>query len=316
MLKCYANTSVILFQEKLLITVSLRRDFFSLSNLMVLFNDQIIRRELTKGEPRDLVNETEEAIKLFLTIVEHVEVLLEITSKKLLGSTKKFIIIFIIQALKCIGRLVLIVKYKNRISQCPAIEHLDRKNLSNLRRPNSVINDLQPELNDTSISLTLKRSGKVIRKVAQAPPLYSRSFKAPELDSSDRFGVYNHQAIKNAELVYILKPMIHLGAIGAFGYNSWKSYLLSLFLDVFTIRQYYNNRRYLTSDQKKELSRRCVNMLLYILRSPFYDRFSGNKIDSFMKAVSSTIPFAKLIVEPYRAYIPHYQESYFYMWSL
>lgn len=56
-------------------------------------------------------------------------------------------------------------------------------------------------------------------------------------------------------------------------------------------------------------------MLLYILRSPFYDQYSGDKIDSFMRAVSRTIPFAKLIVEPYRALIPHYQEQYFYMWS-
>lgn len=106
--------------------------------------------------------------------------------------------------------------------------------MNNLRRPNApTINELQPELNDASITLKLKRSGKVIRKIAQAPPIYSRSFKAPELNSSDRFGVYNHRAIKSAELVYILKPMIHLGAIGAFGYKSWKSYVLALFLDIF-----------------------------------------------------------------------------------
>lgn len=143
---------------------------------------------------------------------------------------------FYLSLLRCIGRLILVVKYKNRISTCPAIEHLDRKNLSNHRRPNAVaLNELQPELNsvDTSITLKLKRSGKVIRKVAQAPPLYSRTFRAPDLAADDRFGIYNHKAIKNAELVYILKPMIHLGAVSAFGYTSWKSYLLSLFLDVF-----------------------------------------------------------------------------------
>lgn len=65
---------------------------------MVLFNDQIIRRELMKGEPR-VSNDTEEAIKLFLTVLENVEVLIEITSKKVLGN-KKFIIIFLIQAVK------------------------------------------------------------------------------------------------------------------------------------------------------------------------------------------------------------------------
>lgn len=125
------------------------------------------------------------------------------------------------------------MKYKNRISQSPAIEQLDRKNLKKYQKPSAVINELQPELNDTTFTLQLKRSGKVIRKVAQAPAIYNRSFKAPELAPTDRFGAYNHQAIKNAELVYILKPMVHLGAISAFGYKSWKSYLLSCFLDLF-----------------------------------------------------------------------------------
>jgi Peroxisomal membrane protein (Pex16) len=181
---------------------------FSLSNLMVLFNDQIIRKQLTKDLPSDATNQAEESVKLFLTILETVEVLIEITSKKILGNKRRFIIIFIIQAIKCIGRLILVVKYKNRISQCPAIEHLDRKNLSNFRRPNAAVIENPQEVNDTSITLQLKRSGKVIRKVAQSPPLYSRSFKAPELAPNDRFGVFNHKAIKNAELVYILKPIV------------------------------------------------------------------------------------------------------------
>lgn len=176
---------------------------------MVLFNDQVIRRQLTKSDSRDSTNQTEENVKLFLTVLDNVEVLLEITSKKILGNKRRFIIIFVIQAVKCIGRLILVTKYKNRISLCPAIEHLERKNLNNYRRPNAAdISHLQPEINDTSITFKLKRSGKVIRKIAQAPPLYSRSFKAPELSPTDRFGSLNHSAIKNAELVYILKPMV------------------------------------------------------------------------------------------------------------
>lgn len=73
---------------------------FSLSNLMVLFNDQVIRRHLTKGEPRCVSNETEDSIKLFLTVLENVEVLIEITSKQILGNKKKFFIVFLIQAVK------------------------------------------------------------------------------------------------------------------------------------------------------------------------------------------------------------------------
>lgn len=287
----------------------------SLSNLLVICNDQIIRKEITKTDDTSQRHNEEHTLKLFLTILENVEVLIEITSKRILGYKRKFIVIFLIQAVKCIGRLVLLIKYKNRISQTPAIEYLDRKNLFKERRDNP----LQPELNSTSassITLKLKRSGKTIRKVSNAPPIYTRSFKAPEaeLESSDRFGQFNHKAIKNAELVYVLKPMLHLGSIATFGYKSWKSYMVSLFLDAFSIYQYYKYRNYMTSEQKKELSRRCVHMLLYILRSPFYDKYSGDKIDSFMRALNS-IPFARFIVEPYRLYIPSYQDTYFYMFS-
>lgn len=292
---------------------------FSLAHLFVIFNDQIIRREVYKDEIQ-YRNEDEHKLKLFLTVLDTVEVLIETTSKKFFGNKRKFIVIFIIQAVKTIGRLLLVMKYKNRISQSPAIEYLDRKNLFK-ERPNS----LQPELNQTAsttstISLKLKRSGKTIRKVSNSPLIYNRSFQPPpeasdsDLEPNDRFGQFNHKAIKNAELVYILKPMLHLGSIAAFGYKSWKSYATSLFLDVFSIYQYYKYRNFMTKDQKKELSRRCVNMILYIFRSPFYDKYSGDKIDAFMRALNH-IPFAKYIVEPYRLYIPSYQDKYFYMFS-
>ena len=290
----------------------LSEGLLSFSHLLVIFNDFIIRKELTKTERRNVVNDEEQKLKLFLTVLENVEVFIEITSKRVLGNKKKFIVIAIIQIVKCIGRLVLILKYKNRISKSPALEYLDRKNV--LKQPQS--NPLQPELSkQSSVILKLKRSGKTIRKVSNSPPLYSRSFKVPdELEETDRFGNFNHNAIKNAELVYIMKPILHLGSVAVFGYKSWKSYLVSLFLDTFSIYQYYRHRNYMTSDQKKELSRRCVNMLLYILRSPFYDQYSNDKIDSFMKALN-VIPFARFIVEPYRQYIPVYQDSYFYMFS-
>lgn len=283
----------------------------------MIANDQIIRREVNKHDVSNAINGEEHKLKLFLTVLENVEVLIEITSKKIIGDKKKFIVIFLIQAVKCIARLVLILKYKNRISSSPAIEHLDRKNLFKQQQPSTTAAN-EDVGNSSSFTLKLKRSGKIIRKVSQTPPLYTRSFKPPEpelLKASDRFGALNHRAIKNAELVYILKPMIHLGAVGLYGYKSWKSYLLSMFLDTYSIYQYYKHRNFMTADQKKELSRRCVSMLLYILRSPFYDKYACNKIDAFMQAMSKNIPFVKLIVEPYRQYIPQYQNTYFYMFS-
>ncbi|XP_070503547.1 peroxisomal membrane protein PEX16 [Chironomus tepperi] len=285
----------------------LSEGLLSFSHLLVIFNDYIIRKELNKTE-RTNVNDEEQKLKLFLTILENVEVFIEISSKRVLGNRRKFIVIAIIQIVKCIGRLVLILKYKNRISKSPALEYLDRKNV--LKQPQN--NTLQPELSKPpSMVLKLKRSGKTIKRVS--PSLYSRTYN-DELEEPDRFESSNHQAIKNAELLYIMKPVIHLGSIAAFGYKSWKSYLVSFLLDTISIYEYFKKRNYMSSEQKKELSRRCVNMLLYILRSPFYDQYSNDKIDSFMRALNH-IPFARFIVEPYRQYIPTFQKTYFYMFS-
>lgn len=122
-------------------------------------------------------------------------------------------------------------------------------------------------------------------------------------------------AIRTAEVLYIFKPIIHLTGAGIFGLKSWKSWGLSLLMDLASLRVYYNNRGVLTKNQKVELSRRCVSLLLYLMRSPFYDRFSGNKIESLLNAIANNIPLTKTVCNPLMQYIPFWQGTYFYMWS-
>jgi peroxin-16 len=85
-----------------------------------------------------------------------------------------------------------------------------------------------------SVTFTLKRSGRVIRKVDGAPPLYARNFK-DTLDVDEVKRQNNPKAgktITSAETLYILKPLLHLGGARLFGYKSWKSYSLALGIDL------------------------------------------------------------------------------------
>lgn len=85
-----------------------------------------------------------------------------------------------------------------------------------------------------SISFSLKRSGKVIRKIDASPSVSSRSWKALDV-SQNKSEESDNQALIDrklfAEVIYISKPLAHLSVSACFGYNTWKPWMISLLLD-------------------------------------------------------------------------------------
>lgn len=78
---------------------------------------------------------------------------------------------YLLPICRCVARLLLIYKHKEAIIENPPILPLEREKLSKDRNANSKnFADLsQSELK--SVSFTLKRSGRVVRKVESSPPL-------------------------------------------------------------------------------------------------------------------------------------------------
>lgn len=70
----------------------------------------------------------------------------------------------------------------------------------------------------------------------------------------------------------------------------------------------------LTEVEKNEIMRRKISLLLYILRSPFYEKYSRDKIFSLADSMSS-IPFAKILTDTIKKNLPYLQNIHFYMWS-
>lgn len=222
------------------------------------------------------------------------------------------------------GRLILTLHYKNSIVQSPPVSVLDRKTFdaNNPPLPNggTVSNGLNgtSEITETfngRITFTLRRSGRVVRKVDGAPPLYLRNWKhiGKECKPDSQRGSAN--ALTLAETFYIAKPMLHLGGCALFGYKSWRSWSMALLIDLMSLRIYLNNRSLLTKIQKVEISRRIISIVLYLLRSPFYDRYSRDKINALLGALIKHIPLTKAVVAPLKDYIPYWQDTYFHMWS-
>ncbi|XP_034933815.1 transmembrane protease serine 9-like [Chelonus insularis] len=283
---------------------------YSMTNLLVLFNDCLIYASKYADFK---LPQFQSQLKIWLTVVEYIEAILEVSAKKLWGEMGKWITIFIIQTFKAILRMILIHRNKERIIQNPAISPLNRDKLN--RRL------LQAEKIEKE-GFVLKRSGKIIRSVnCNSGSIQSRIWTPLlPLDEELIFEPESpavRQRIIFAETLYILKPLIHLTTSLVRGNKDWLPWVTALSLDLINIHMITKESKHiqLSATEKEEMIRRRISLFLYILRSPFYDRCSKTKIYSLLNTATQTIPLARYITEPIAKYLPHWQQTYFYMWS-
>nr|CAD7392198.1 unnamed protein product [Timema cristinae] len=75
------------------------------------------------------------------------------------------------------------------------------------------------------------------------------------------------------------------------------------------------HRGNLTQRQRLELSRRTIALLLYLLRSPFFDKYTKHHLLRLLNTLSKHVPLMGLVLTPLAQYLPMWQDTYFYMWS-
>lgn len=209
--------------------------------------------------------------------------------------------------------------HKSNIIENPPIAILKRKKLADEQS----VDFNGPTTQLESVAFVLKRSGKVIRKVESSPPVNLRNWKPISLPNNNEAEPTPEQALIRrqmiAETIYVLKPIAHLLSIFRFGNNTWKPWALSLLIDLASLHLHNTNehgvKNVLSAKQQLQLSRRYFALLLYLLRSPFYDKYSKRRLHNFLIGCGQKVPLAHLICMPLAQYIPHWQKTYFYMWS-
>ncbi|XP_044747863.1 peroxisomal membrane protein PEX16 [Coccinella septempunctata] len=291
---------------------------YCLSNLLILYNDRII------SELRQLNTfKSGEKLKLYLTVLEYSEVFLELSAQKKWGEKGRWLVICVIQLFKCISKLILVHHYKEPLIQYPVIPVLERKKLNQVNDGGSIT--VSEICQQGSVSFKLKRSGRLIRKVEASPPVNLRSWKPlPKEINYDSENLENvEQALLDrmlaAETIYLVKPVAHLGSMIYFGEKSWTPYILALMFDLCSLQLYHScdktKSNTLSVRQKVILSKRTTYLMLYLIRSPFFNKYSRDKINKLLNGLGSNVPFASLICNQLIKYLPFYQSNYFYMWS-
>ncbi|KAK9870803.1 hypothetical protein WA026_009762 [Henosepilachna vigintioctopunctata] len=292
---------------------------YCLSNLLVLHNDRIMcnLRHLKN------TNKSGELLKLYLTVIEYSEVFIELSAEKLWGEKGRWAVICTIQIIKCICKLLLVYVYKEPIIQSPVIPVLERHKLDK----NNVIKYSKVPIQHSlsSDSFKLKHSGRIMRKIDLSPPINFRSWKSvyqpstSDIESEETVEQALVERALAAETVYILKPLVHLGSIYYYGNDNWKSYILALMFDLCSLQLYRTcdnmKSNSLTNKQRFQINKRTANLLFYLLRSPFYNKYSKEKVIKLLNAVNHSVPLASFICAPLLQYLSFWQNNYFYMWS-
>ncbi|KAM7355347.1 peroxisomal biogenesis factor 16 [Cochliomyia hominivorax] len=299
---------------------------YSLSNLLVFYNDRIIAKDRKeKGEkvPGEIESPSSGfcyRLKVMLTTLEYCEVFIEISAKRIFGSKGKWLFIAGLQVLKTAGRYLIIKHSVEHIITTPALPVINRralnknKNLSRSKTNATQMTDNKTSPEEYTLTFKLKRSGRLVRRVEGAPPLKYRSFNLnEEIESMQRLLV--PKILLQAEYIYIAKPLIHLASMGMFGTKSWKQYIIALAIDMASINIYRKNRNLMSKQQQLILSHRCINLLLYLMRTPFYEKYTQSRLDRVLGFVANNIPIVRMVAGPLREYIPHWQSTYFYLWS-
>ncbi|XP_026970714.1 peroxisomal biogenesis factor 16 isoform X3 [Sagmatias obliquidens] len=331
---------------------------YSASNLLVLLNDGILRKELRRKLPVSL---SQQKLLTWLSVLECVEVFMEMGAAKVWGEVGRWLVVALIQLAKYVGnvggqpwvgvpeasctdgvqqsspdprlashlptpaspysqpravlRMFLLIWFKAGLQTSPPIVPLDRE----AQAPSQ---DGDRSLGSQEQSYVGKRSKRVVRTLQDTPSLHSRHWGAPQ-QREGRQQQHEELSITPtplglqetiAESLYIARPLLHLLSLGLWGQRSWTPWLLSGVVDV-TSLSLLSERKGLTRRERLELRRRTILLLYYLLRSPFYDRFSEAKILFLLQLLADHVPGIGLVTRPLMDYLPTWQKIYFYSWG-
>lgn len=204
----------------------------------------------------------------------------------------------------------------------------------------------------TTKSITLKSSGRRMRSITESLPresCFREETKGPENTAFERLQrqrlhllVSRYREQESAklsdrqlygEILHIARPVAHLLAMGTLGSKSWLPYLTSLTMDVSSLYLLRSpsplacqaritggseaaTRRYqFNLNERMELGQRASSLLLYLLRSPFFDEYTKEKALGGLACSSERIPLIGRFLATFFNYIPDWQQDYFRVWS-
>lgn len=289
--------------------------------------DNFVRNLFTKYS-RILKKYSSESLLKLLSALEYSEAILEITASKVFGERFKWFIIFLTNLIKCVIRLQLLVIHKFGIQSLPSLFTL--KNFLGTSQSDDEAKQLTTSQIINKSTFKLNHSGRIVRSIKNSPAsLETRDWIVPNdeiktdsnnnyIDEKNNVGEHldptRNKQVFLAEIMHVLRPICHLSSLAIFNANSWKQFMVPLLIDSFSLLL-INGTSNLSDNQKSELTRRKLILLHYLIRTPFYEKYSSVIIKIVLGQIEQNISGSKYITGPILTYIPQWRSVYNYCWT-
>uniref|UniRef100_A0A6B2L998 Peroxisomal membrane protein PEX16 n=1 Tax=Arcella intermedia TaxID=1963864 RepID=A0A6B2L998_9EUKA len=241
------------------------------SHLSKKFHLNIEEKTKLELEKTAFFPEANMKISLILSFIYNSELLLEILTDTF-HSQLQGMVILTIELLKVLLRLRLLWINGGGIVARDKIPSRD-KNLDKKENENEV--DQLEEMNNQHYADGRKKRPNLL--------LLLRSLKKSKEMITERD--INHSTAPDfyiilGELLWIFKPLIYLYQLHKHGKDSWTPWLMALLVEL--CRMGCIHKKKLNLIEKKEVNQRNIAVLLFVLRSPFYETLTNSALTNYM----------------------------------
>ncbi|KAG0236136.1 Peroxisomal membrane protein pex16 [Actinomortierella wolfii] len=312
---------------------------FATLNLLGIYHDTILAKHVARLPPANrptpspLNRYTREwqgssltyrRVAFVLTLLQYTEVLIEMSVQKKWGQKAKWRVITAIETLKAAGRIVLLQLTNQRMIMHPIHPErdVDPSTLADLAETELAFKESHwtgARTGNTRLQLSAVHKESKTKGSDVTDFLLSKVL-TPDLVRKPRDLVGMLKGVGAfGEYLFILRPLIYVLAMRKYGQKSWYPWLLSLSIELLSrtslqtyLKQRDCNRRIAgTPLEKDEMKRRLWLFLYYVLRSPFYDRYTKERLHNFTESASRK-PLISLVAGIVKDYQPLWESVYFY----
>ncbi|XP_050204192.1 peroxisome biogenesis protein 16 [Mercurialis annua] len=275
---------------------------------------------------------------LCISTIKDLETLVEVAAEHYYGEEKKWNFIAITEAIKVIVRLALFRNngYKMLLhgGETPNIEQHLKSGSHRGRAHSQDVNGRNPWNLEGRAMSALSRFGENARMLSEPvwlsrvhhqhaimeplSPVVKRTTLSTILSEKGLYG----GLFVTGEVLFLIRPLIYVLFIRRYGVRSWIPWFLSLsvdFIGLGFLRQVTKSRLDgkgqhfdLTDSEKDELKRRKLLWALYLMRDPFFSKYTRQRLESTEK-VLEPVPIIGLLTGKIVELVTGAQTRYTYM---